>query len=132
MLDDGIVRVSTYLDTTRVGNVRPLILVAYTEPGRSLEIGSQIAARDDASSVSVLEGTDHLVCMLIPSDDNSRRELLFRDLPSLEGLKDTTISTVLRYFRTGYDWAAGGLSEEACESLMDLPVTDQGRLEFDH
>jgi len=127
MLDDGIVRVSTYLDTTRVGNVRPLILVAYTEPGRSLEIGSQIAARDDASSVSVLEGTDHLVCMLIPSDDNSRRELLFRDLPSLEGLKDTTISTVLRYFRTGYDWSAGGLSEEACESLMDLPVSDPER-----
>ncbi len=127
MLDNGSVRVSTYLDTTRVGSARPLILVAYTEPGRSLEIASQIAARRDASSVSVLEGTDHLVCMLIPSNDNSRRQLLFRDLPSLQGLKDTTVSTVLRYFRTGYDWSAGGLSDEARASLLDLPVSDPSR-----
>jgi DNA-binding Lrp family transcriptional regulator len=34
MLDNGTVRVSTYLDTTRVGHARPLILTAYTEVGR--------------------------------------------------------------------------------------------------
>jgi DNA-binding Lrp family transcriptional regulator len=127
LLDSGSVRVSTYLDTTRVGSARPLIVVAFTEPGRALEIASQIAARRDASSVSVLEGTDHLVCMLIPSDDASRRQLLFRDLASLDGLRDTTVSTVLRYFRTGYDWSAGELSDEVRESLMDLPRSDPGR-----
>jgi DNA-binding Lrp family transcriptional regulator len=127
LIDNGSVRVSTYLDTTRVGDARPLILVAFTEPGKSLEIASQIAARRDASSVSVLEGTDHLVCMLIPSNDSSRRELLFRDLPSLRGLKDSTISTVLRYFRTGYDWCASGLSPEIRDALLDLPTSDPSR-----
>jgi DNA-binding Lrp family transcriptional regulator len=127
LLDSGSVRVSTYLDTTRVGSARPLILVAFTEPGTSLQIASLIAARKDASSVSVLEGTDHLVCMLIPSDDGSRRQLLFRDLPSIDGLRDTTVSTVLRYFRTGYDWTAGELSDEIRNSLLDLPRSDPER-----
>jgi DNA-binding Lrp family transcriptional regulator len=124
MLDNGIVRVSTYLDTTRVGNARPLILTAFTEPGQSLEIGQKIATRSDASSVSVLEGNNHLVCMLIPSDDNSRRELLFRDLPLLEGLRETTISTVLRYFRAGHDWSVGELPGEVRTTLMNLPASD--------
>jgi DNA-binding Lrp family transcriptional regulator len=127
MLDCGIVRVSTYLDTTRVGKARPLILVVYTQPGRSFEIGLQIAKRADASSVSILEGTGHLVCMLLPSDDQSRHQLLFKDLPSLDGLKDTTIATVLRYFRTGYDWSAAGLPEEARQLLNNLPVSDPKR-----
>jgi DNA-binding Lrp family transcriptional regulator len=127
LIDNGIVRVSTYLDTTRVGESRPLILVAYTEPGRSLEIAQLIAGRDDASSVSVLEGTDHLVCMLIPSDDQSRRKLLFKDLTLIDGLKDTTVSTVLRYYRAGYDWSAGGLSDEARKTLSNLPTSDPDR-----
>ncbi len=127
LIDNGIVRVSTYLDTTRVGESRPLILVAYTEPGRSLEIAQLIAGREDASSVSVLEGTDHLVCMLIPSDDQSRRKLLFKDLSLIEGLKDTTVSTVLRYYRAGYDWSAGGLSDEARKTLSNLPTSDPDR-----
>lgn len=127
MIDSGIVRVSTYLDTTRVGKSRPLILVAYTDPGRSMEIGLQIAERPDASSVSVLEGTDHLVCMLLPANDESRKRLLFHDLPTLEGLRDTTVSTVLRYFRAGYDWSAGGLSDEVRHELLNFPVSDPER-----
>ncbi len=132
LLESGTVRVSTYLDTTRVGNSRPLILVAYTDPGRSLEIGLQISERTDASSVSVLEGTDHLVSMLIPSDDESRRKLLFHDLPSLEGLRDTTVSTVLRYFRTGYDWSADGLSPEVRHALINFPTSDPQRTDPVH
>jgi DNA-binding Lrp family transcriptional regulator len=127
MLDSGVVRVSTYLDTTRVGPARPLIVVAHSAPGRSLEIGRQIAERADASSVSVLEGTGQLVCMLLPSDGEARSRLLFKELPSLEGLRDTNVSTVLRYFRAGYDWSAGGLPANARESLHSLPASDPQR-----
>lgn len=127
MLDNGTVRVSTYLDTTRVGHARPLILTAYTEIGRSLEIGRLIAERPDASSVSVLEGNDHLISMLLPTDDAARHRLLFHDLPAIEGLRRTTISTVLRYYRSGYDWSAGGLAEEARELLRDGEASDPDR-----
>ena len=129
MLDTGVVKVSTYLDTTRVGRARPLIVVLHTEPGRSVEIGNQIATRGDASSVSVLEGTGHLVCMLLPSDGASRFRLLLSELPSLEGVRDTSVATVLRYFRTGYDWSAGGLPEKGVEALDSLPASDPDRTE---
>ena len=127
MLDTGVVKVSTYLDTTRVGRARPLIVALHTEPGRSVEIGNQLAKRPDASSVSVLEGTGQLVCMLLPSDGASRFRLLLQELPSLKGVTDTSVSTVLRYFRAGYDWSAGGLPDSALEALGHLPASDPDR-----
>jgi DNA-binding Lrp family transcriptional regulator len=127
MLDSGLVKVSTYLDTTRVGEARPLIVVAHTRPGASFQIGLAIAGRPDASSVSVLEGTGQLVCMLLPSDAEARYRLLLHELPSLDGLRDTSVATVLRYFRAGYDWSAGGLPAEAMKELQTLPTSDPER-----
>jgi DNA-binding Lrp family transcriptional regulator len=127
MLDTGAVKVSTYLDTTRVGDARPLIVVAHTRPGASLRIGLEIAGRADASSVSVLEGTGQLVCMLLPSDAEARSRLLLHELPSLDGLRDTSVATVLRYFRAGYDWSAGGLPSSAIDELQTLPSSDPER-----
>ena len=127
LLESGLVKVSTYLDTTRVGDARPLIVVAHTRPGASFEIGHQLAKRSDASSVSVLEGTGHLVCMLLPADTQARYRLLLEELPALDGLRDTTVATVLRYFRAGYDWVAGGLSDHARAQLQTLPRSDPER-----
>ncbi|MDA8291193.1 MAG: Lrp/AsnC family transcriptional regulator [Actinomycetota bacterium] len=127
MVDSGLVKVSTYLDTTRVGHARPLIVVAHTEPGMSFPIGQELAKRADASSVSVLEGTGQLVCMLLPADGAAREELLHRELPSLAGLRDTRVATVLRYFRSGYDWYADGLGERAMAELRTLPSSDPER-----
>ncbi len=127
MLDTGVVKVSTYLDTTRVGRARPLIVAVHTEPGHSVEIGHQIAKRRDASSVSVLEGTGQLVCMLLPSDGAARYRLLLSELPSLKGVRDTSVSTVLRYFRAGYDWSAGGLPDKAAALRDNLPSSDPDR-----
>lgn len=127
LLAAGLVKVSTYLDTTRVGDARPLIVVAHTRPGESFRIGLEIAGRADASSVSVLEGTGHLVCMLLPSDAEARSRLLLHELPSLHGLRDTSVATVLRYFRAGYDWSAGGLPSRVVEELRTLPASDPER-----
>lgn len=127
MLDSGLIRVSTYLDTTRVGRARPLIITAHTEPGLAVDIGKRIAERPDASSVSVLEGTGQLVCMLLPSDAESRYRLLLTELPSLAGLRDTSVCTVLRYFRSGFDWSAGGLPEGSADLLRTLPTADPDR-----
>ncbi|MCU1492281.1 MAG: hypothetical protein JWO62_45 [Acidimicrobiaceae bacterium] len=127
MLDSGLVKVSTYLDTTRVGDARPLIVAAQTEPGKSFAIGLELAKRPDASSVSVLEGTGQLVCMLLPADSAARYQLLLHELPSLDGLRDTSVATVLRYFRAGYDWYADGLSDRAMQELRTLPASDPER-----
>jgi DNA-binding Lrp family transcriptional regulator len=121
LLDAGIVRVSTYLDTTRVGGASPVIVVAHTAPGAVGSVARQLARRADASSVSIVEGTGQLVSMLIPPDAAARDRLLFEQLPALDGLTGTSVSTVLRMFRAGYDWSAPGFPAEKFAPLRLAP-----------
>ncbi len=118
LLDSGTVRVSTYLDTTIVGHARPLVVEVHTEVGKSLEVARALARRQDASSVSVLEGSGEVVCMLLPRTPRESLSLLLDELPEVSGLMSTKVSTVLRYFRSGYDWvASANLSADAVAEL---------------
>ena len=125
LLDTGAVRVSTYLDTTIVGDARPLVVELETTAGRAMEVARVLADRPDASSVSVLEGSGEIVCMLLPRtpDDNAR--LLLTELPSIDGVRSTRVGTVLKYFRSGYDWVARELPGRAVTELRKeaIPVT---------
>lgn len=139
LLDDGLVRVSTYLDTTIVGHARPLVIELTTAAGRAMSVGRVLAARPDASSVSVLEGSGEVVCMLLPRTPEDSAHLLLVELPAIEGVVSTRAGTVLRYFRAGYDWVAGDLPAGAVEELRqeaeprrdadadrrDIPLSDE-------
>jgi len=133
LLDTGAVRVSTYLDTTIVGDARPLVVEIETTAGRALEVGRVLADRPDASSVSVLEGSGEIVCMLLPRTPEDNARLLLSELPSIDGVRSTRVGTVLKYFRSGYDWVAHELPSRAVAELRQeaIPVTlaaDQGRI----
>lgn len=117
LLDDGMVRVSTYLDTTIVGHARPLVIEVQTAAGSAIDVGHALAARADASSVSVLEGSGEIVCMLLPRTPDESAHLLLSELPAIEGVESTQVGTVLRYFRSGYDWVAGELPPDAVAEL---------------
>lgn len=117
LLDMGAVRVSTYLDTTIVGNARPLVIEIRTEAGQALAVAKAVAARADASSVSIVEGSGEIVCMLLPRTPEESARLLLTELPAIDGLVSTQASTVLRYFRSGFDWVGVPLSEDAVTEL---------------
>jgi DNA-binding Lrp family transcriptional regulator len=117
LLDIGAVRVSTYLDTTRVGHARPLVIQVATVAGQALNVARVLAHRDDASSVSVLEGSGDVVCMLLPRSPEASTSLLLHEIPAIEGVISTEVSTVLRYFRSGYDWFSGRLPDDVVAEL---------------
>lgn len=117
LLDAGEVLVSTYLDTTIVGDTRPLVVELQTAPGCAMDVARSLAARTDASSVSVLEGSGEIVCMLLPRTTEDSARLQLAELPAIEGVRSTRVGTVLRYFRSGYDWVAGGLPDLAVAEL---------------
>lgn len=124
LLDSGAVKVSTYLDTTRVGSTSPLLVHLKTRPGFGMAAASILAEHADASSVSVLEAADEIVAMLIPRGPQARESFLFDELASIEGLVSSEISTVLHYFRSGYDWYSGELDDSAVALLRSgLPTT---------
>jgi DNA-binding Lrp family transcriptional regulator len=123
LLDTGAVRVSTYLDTTIVGDARPLVIELETTAGRAMEVAHALAARPDASSVSVLEGSGEIVCMLLPRTTEESARLQLVELPAIDGVRSARVGTVLRYFRSGYDWAAGELPGRAVAELRkEMPL----------
>lgn len=135
LLHTGAVRVSTYLDTTIVGDARPLVIEVETTAGRAMEVAHILAARPDASSVSVLEGSGEIVCMLLPRTPEDSARLLLTELPSIDGVRSTRVGTVLRYFRSGYDWVATELPERAAaelrkEMIPAEPVKSPRRIEL--
>jgi DNA-binding Lrp family transcriptional regulator len=125
LLDSGAVRVSTYLDTTIVGDARPLVVELKTTAGRAMAVGQVLADRPDASSVSVLEGSGEIVCMLLPRTPQDNARLQLAELPSIDGVQSAQVATVLRYFRSGYDWVARELPGRAVAELRkeEVPVT---------
>lgn len=126
LLDRGLVRVSTYVDIDRVLHARAVILSIRTRRAAVRDVARAIATRNDASSVSVLESGDELACMVLPRDDRALRSLLFHDLGELEGVEAAAASTVLRFYRSGYDWRTTllTLEEEAALEPPTLRVVD--------
>lgn len=104
LLERGMVKVSTSIGSTKVAHARPLLLRIRTDTGRVWPIARSLAARSDASSVSILEGSNEIAAMFMLRDRSAIRTMLFEDLPATEGILHTTSTTVLRFFRTGYDW----------------------------
>ena len=117
LLDRGLVRVSTYVDPSRVLHARAVLFRITTEPHALWHVARTLARRADASSVSVLEGSSDIAGMLLPHDDASIRELLFTDFPELEGIDSINVTTVLKFFRSGHDWRAGVLTDEQARLL---------------
>jgi DNA-binding Lrp family transcriptional regulator len=117
LLSSGAVRVSTYLDTTIVGDARPLVIQIGTHPGRAMDVAKALAARPDASSVSVLESGADIICQLMPRTPEESARLVIDELPQIDGLLSVRVGTVLKFFRYGYDWTVGELPGDAFEQL---------------
>ena len=117
LLDVGAVRVSTYLDTTRVGEARPLVIQIGTRPGRAVAVARALATRSDASSVSVLESGADVICQLMPRTPEDSARLVVEELPELDHLVSVRVGTVLKFFRSGFDWTAIPLPDRTLAQL---------------
>lgn len=126
LIDTGTVRVSTYLDTTVVGDARPLVIQIGTPPGGAMDVARIVATRSDASSVSVLESGSEVICLLTPRTALERECLVVEYLPGIERVSSVRVGTVLKFFRSGFDWTALPLPEDAVQLLRD-PDTRGGK-----
>jgi len=104
LLDSGLVRISTSIDAIQVAHARPLLLRIKTASRDLWAVARALASRSDASSVSILEGSNDIAAMLLVRDQSSIRSLLFEELPDIDGILQTNVTTVLKFYRTGYDW----------------------------
>mgnify|MGYP001431474748 CR=1 FL=1 len=116
----GLVRVSMYVDPMRALHARAVILRIKTEDAELWSVARTLARRADASSVSVLEGSNDIAAMLLPRDEASVRSLLFKELPSIAGTKTINVTTVFKFFRSGHDWQPDLLTASQAR-MLDVP-----------
>lgn len=111
LFDRGLVRVSTYVDVSSVLHARAVVLRVTTTPGNLWTVARTLATKSIASSVSVLEGSNDVACMMLPRSAESIRELLYFEIPGMPGITSINAATVLKFFRSGHDWEPGILTE---------------------
>ncbi len=117
LLDENHVRISTYLDASRVLHAESFIIRLKIDPIAASAASDVLARHPDASSVSVLEGTNEIVCLFVPRNKRSISRLFTEELPGIPGVQGHEVSRVLKLFRSGYDWNAGRLPESVVQKL---------------
>lgn len=117
LLDAHIARISVSLNTTQLKGARPVLVSATTDLGRLWDVARKLAERADASSVSVLEGSNSIAAMLVPRDGEMVKKLFYEELPTIEGIASLHLTTVLRIFLAGHEWDPGILSPAQQEAL---------------
>ncbi|QBJ95247.1 Lrp/AsnC family transcriptional regulator [Rhodococcus sp. ABRD24] len=117
LLDTRCVRVSTYVDASKLLHARGVLIRLETEMHRVAEVARSVAALPGASSVSVLEGSGDIAALVLVENAEAHQALLLQTLPAIPGLLSFEVSTVLRSYLMGLDWHAGILPAEQVEAL---------------
>ncbi|WP_196810979.1 Lrp/AsnC family transcriptional regulator [Arthrobacter sp. 35W] len=127
LLETGRVRVSTYVDASKLLHARGVLLRVRAEISKVASVARSIAALPDASSVSILEGAGDIAALVLVRNTGTHRTLLLETLPDIAGIESFEVSTVLRPYRIGLDWQAGLLSDDQIR-ILSKGLPDQGNM----
>jgi DNA-binding Lrp family transcriptional regulator len=118
----------------RVGLGNPVLVQLRCQPRRGRAVARQLADHPDVRFVTLVTGPFDVMAELIVPSKRRLMSFLFDELASIEGITDTSTETVLRNFKTSYDWSWNLLgiappARVAHEShggpLVDLDDVDQ-------
>src|SRR5262245_21746681 len=101
----GAFRSVAMLDPIRVGLGNPVLVQLRCQPRRGRAVARQLADHPDVRFVTLVTGPFDVVAELIVPSKRRLMSFLFDELASIEGITDTSTETVLRNFKTSYDWS---------------------------
>lgn len=105
LLDAGAIRSTAMVDPVRVGQGYPVLLQLRCEPSRGSAVAKALADHPDVRFVTVVTGPFDVLAELIVPSTRHLMAFLFEELASIKGITDTSTETVLRNFKTSYDWS---------------------------
>jgi DNA-binding Lrp family transcriptional regulator len=121
LLDSGIVRTTVIMDSILI-EVRGLLQFT-CGPVHALAVGRALAKRGDVRFVALVTGPFDVVAEILAPTSRDLARVILEELPAIPGISGTTTETVLRTFKTSYDWSREILGERAA-SLDQPPFTD--------
>ena len=124
MLDAGIMRVNGLADPIRCGFGHPVLLQLSCEVGAAAEVARLLAERVDVRFVALVTGTFDIVAEVIVPSRVALARVLLEELPEIKGITRTTTESVLRNFKTSYDWSRDLLGDAGLTDITVAPAVD--------
>lgn len=104
LITAGAIRSTAILDPIRVGHGYPVLLQLRCRPSRVNAVARALANHPNVRFVTAVTGPFDVVAELIVPSNRHLMRFLFEEIPSMEGITNTSTETVLRNFKTSYDW----------------------------
>jgi DNA-binding Lrp family transcriptional regulator len=120
MISSREIRVVAIADPIRCGFGYPVLVQLKCEVGASSRVAHALAERPDVRFLALVTGSFDLVMELIVPSRRYLGSILLDELPTIEGIKETTTETVLRTFKMSYDWSRDLLGDASVE--LDRPA----------
>ena len=124
MFDAGIMRVNGLADPIRCGFGNPVLLQLSCEVGAAAEVARELAERVDVRFVALVTGTFDIVAEVIVPSRVALARVLLEELPEIKGITRTTTESVLRNFKTSYDWSRDLLGDAGLTDITVAPAVD--------
>ncbi|MFD8530277.1 Lrp/AsnC family transcriptional regulator [Streptosporangium canum] len=115
LMDSGVLSVIGLLDDRRLSSAA---LRLRCRPGSVIEVGAALTELPQTRSVALVSGSVDCAAELSVSDE-SLVDLLFRDIPAIDGVLESTAYPALKYFSTPLDWHLGVLTPQEVEGLRE-------------
>jgi DNA-binding Lrp family transcriptional regulator len=105
LIDDGVLRVSAVTDPLRCGLGAPVLVQLKCAVGAAERVAQRLAERPDVRFVANVTGVVDVIAELIVPSRQRLARFLLEELRDIDGIVDTTTASVLRNFKTSYDWS---------------------------
>jgi DNA-binding Lrp family transcriptional regulator len=92
-------------DPLRCGLGQPVHVYFQTFPGRADQVAHQLAQRADVRYVSMLAGSQDVMCELIAPDHRYLRNVLLGELTDEGAVRSSTTAVVLKQFKISDQWS---------------------------
>lgn len=122
LIEHGVLRIAAVTDPGRAGFGYP-VLVQLKCGAAAPKVADILADRADARFLALVTGTFDIVMELIVPSRRYLANVLLNELTAIEGIAETTTESVVRNFKTSYDWSRDLLGEAADELEGSLGAT---------
>jgi DNA-binding Lrp family transcriptional regulator len=117
LLESGTVRVTGQPDPARAGLGYPVLVQLNCDAGATKRVATALAARPDVRFLAIVTSTFDIVLELIVPSRRHLARVLVDEFAELDGITRTTTDSVMRTFKTSYDWSRGLLAQDVDASF---------------
>jgi DNA-binding Lrp family transcriptional regulator len=116
LVHSGTIRITVFTETVSPGF--PVLVQCTCKIGGAPAVARRLAERDDVRFVALVTGPFDVVAEMIVPSNRRLAEIILQELPAIPGITGTTTETVLRTFKTSYDWSRDLLGDKGAD--LDL------------